>query len=203
MGSIFDSLKKYAEDAQKRQPVEYITGIATISKPTPYMILSIEPDGIVLNRYDIPRTHIKWENMHKISAETQGQVTKSLSMGKAALGLVLLGPLGALLGAGMKDTNDNRQHFISIAYTDITGMSNFESTLVLKTKKAQEIATLLTNKWRSYLTAHNIEPSIAKKAAEPANDDSLDQLEKLAKLKDKGIITEEDFNSKKKQLLGI
>ena len=33
--------------------------------------------------------------------------------------------------------------------------------------------------------------------------DSLDDLEKLKELKDKGIITEEEFNKKKKQILNI
>jgi uncharacterized protein YwgA len=33
--------------------------------------------------------------------------------------------------------------------------------------------------------------------------DPMEQLEKLASLKDKGIITEEEFNAKKKQLLGL
>ena len=32
---------------------------------------------------------------------------------------------------------------------------------------------------------------------------NLDELEKLAGLRDKGIITEEEFNAKKKHLLGI
>jgi len=32
---------------------------------------------------------------------------------------------------------------------------------------------------------------------------SLDELEKLAALKEKGIITEEEFNHKKKQILGM
>jgi len=32
---------------------------------------------------------------------------------------------------------------------------------------------------------------------------NLDELEKLAGLRDKGIITEEEFNAKKKQLLDI
>lgn len=32
---------------------------------------------------------------------------------------------------------------------------------------------------------------------------NLDELEKLSGLKDKGIITEEEFNAKKKQILGI
>jgi hypothetical protein len=41
----------------------------------------------------------------------------------------------------------------------------------------------------------------------PSQEDSepsyLDELERLAKLKDKGVITKEDFETKKKQLLGI
>ena len=35
-----------------------------------------------------------------------------------------------------------------------------------------------------------------------ANDNYIEQLEKLADLKEKGIITEEEFNSKKQELLG-
>lgn len=35
------------------------------------------------------------------------------------------------------------------------------------------------------------------------SDDDAEQLEKLADLKDKGIITEEEFNQKKKQILGL
>ena len=35
------------------------------------------------------------------------------------------------------------------------------------------------------------------------SDDDAEQLEKLAELKDKGIITEEEFNQKKKQILGL
>ncbi|MGG0885911.1 SHOCT domain-containing protein [Brevibacillus parabrevis] len=36
-----------------------------------------------------------------------------------------------------------------------------------------------------------------------SSDDSLDQLEKLAALREKNIISEEEFNAKKKQILGI
>ena len=34
------------------------------------------------------------------------------------------------------------------------------------------------------------------------NNNSIDQLEKLANLKEKGLLTEEEFNSKKQELLG-
>ena len=43
-------------------------------------------------------------------------------------------------------------------------------------------------------------PPAAAPAAEP---DYAAELEKLAKLRDEGVITAEDFEAKKKQLLGI
>ena len=39
--------------------------------------------------------------------------------------------------------------------------------------------------------------------AAPADGDYTAELEKLAKLRDEGVITTEDFEAKKKQLLGI
>ena len=39
--------------------------------------------------------------------------------------------------------------------------------------------------------------------AEPADDDYMAELEKLAQLKNQGVITEDEFQAKKKQLLGI
>jgi anionic cell wall polymer biosynthesis LytR-Cps2A-Psr (LCP) family protein len=41
------------------------------------------------------------------------------------------------------------------------------------------------------------------KTEKSEEDDMFEKLEKLAKLKDKGIITEEEFQEKKKQILGI
>jgi membrane protease subunit (stomatin/prohibitin family) len=40
-------------------------------------------------------------------------------------------------------------------------------------------------------------------AAAPAEPDYTAELERLAKLRDEGVITAEDFEAKKKQLLGI
>jgi hypothetical protein len=40
-------------------------------------------------------------------------------------------------------------------------------------------------------------------AAVPPQDDMTVQLEQLAELKNKGILTEEEFQAKKKQILGI
>lgn len=39
--------------------------------------------------------------------------------------------------------------------------------------------------------------------AQPAQDDDVAELQKLAQLKDQGILTQEEFDAKKKQILGI
>ncbi len=39
--------------------------------------------------------------------------------------------------------------------------------------------------------------------AAPSQDDAIAQLEKLGQLKDQGILTQEEFDAKKKQLLGL
>lgn len=43
----------------------------------------------------------------------------------------------------------------------------------------------------------------AAPAAAPIGMDNLEQLKKLAELRDAGIVTEEEFEAKKKQLLGL
>lgn len=47
------------------------------------------------------------------------------------------------------------------------------------------------------------EPAAAAAASAPAGGDYLDELERLAGLRDKGILTDAEFEAKKKQLLGL
>jgi hypothetical protein len=46
-------------------------------------------------------------------------------------------------------------------------------------------------------------PSVAPAAPAVPEESYLDELERLAGLRDQGIITDEDFEAKKKQLLGL
>jgi len=48
-----------------------------------------------------------------------------------------------------------------------------------------------------------IEERLSSTGGTQKQSSNLDELDKLAKLKEKGIITEEEFNAKKKQLLGL
>lgn len=174
----------------KKFNVKYITGIGAITKPTDSYLLSIETEGVKLWRLLSPTALIKWTDIQKISSETQSEASKSLSMGKAAVGLVLLGPLGALLGAGM---GSKKPLFVSITYKDAYGEI---SECLVQSKQAHEIATKMNNERKEYYRKNNI-PLTAETVS------NLDQLEKLAELKDKGVISSEEFEAKKKQLLGI
>jgi hypothetical protein len=47
------------------------------------------------------------------------------------------------------------------------------------------------------------EPQAAPAPAAPAEPDMASQLQELAKLKEQGILTEEEFQAKKKQILDL
>jgi hypothetical protein len=68
-----------------------------------------------------------------------------------------------------------------------------ENTVMFNTKQQKEFIEL----------KERIDQMIASSRAGTKAPSNLDELEKLASLKDKGIITEEEFNLKKKQLLGL
>jgi hypothetical protein len=48
-----------------------------------------------------------------------------------------------------------------------------------------------------------VEAAPAAAAPAPAQPDYVDELERLAQLRDQGVITAEDFDAKKRQLLGL
>ena len=58
----------------------------------------------------------------------------------------------------------------------------------------------IEKQYRDESDREDMEASSSQGGAEPSY---LDELERLSKLKDAGVITEEEFQAKKKQLLGI
>ena len=55
----------------------------------------------------------------------------------------------------------------------------------------------------AYQLAPPSQPSMGSPSRSSSEISPLEELEQLATLRDKGIITEEEFNAKKKQLLGL
>ena len=182
----------------KRYIVKYIGGASEINKPTDNYLLDLEENGIKLWQVFSKTVIIDWKCINKISVDTLGETSKKLS-GKGTLaGLVLFGPLGALVGGVGLASNKNIS-VILIEYKDEDGELN---TLILQTKQANEVANLLNDERKKYYKNNGI---ALQKSNENNNNPSnnLDQIEKLSELKDKKIISEEEFKQKKKQLLGI
>ena len=61
----------------------------------------------------------------------------------------------------------------------------------------------LTSEDQAALAQQSEQPPAQSSPPQTAQSDYLAELEKLGELRDKGIITEEDFQAKKKQLLGL
>jgi membrane protease subunit (stomatin/prohibitin family) len=58
-------------------------------------------------------------------------------------------------------------------------------------------------RWAAEDQAQQVQQAAPAPAADPGGADYTAELEKLAKLRDEGVITPDDFEAKKKQLLGI
>jgi len=68
-----------------------------------------------------------------------------------------------------------------------------ENTVMFNTRQQEEFLAL----------KERLDKMLTSNRAGTKTPSSLDELEKLASLRDKGIITEEEFKIKKKQLLGL
>ena len=69
-----------------------------------------------------------------------------------------------------------------------------ENSVIFSNKQTSEIKRF-KNKVDELIDAHH--------QPQPANPSYIEELEKLASLRDSGIISEEEFEAKKKQLLGL
>jgi len=69
------------------------------------------------------------------------------------------------------------------------------------THVSNNVSRRQANKWAAD-EAQNA-PAEAPAPAAPSADDQMAQLEKLGQLKAEGILTQEEFDAKKKQILGL
>jgi hypothetical protein len=78
------------------------------------------------------------------------------------------------------------------------------TALIMLTVQQKQQIQKTTGKNPDQMTEDELNDAMEKTGIEPTGSDAqYDELEKLADLKDKGIITEQEFEAKKKQILGL
>lgn len=130
--------------------------------------------------------------------------------------IIKRGAKGFLLGGGML-RGDKTIPYASIVavqlkkagmtagYLQLTlkGGSEAKSGLMQSTTDENTV-NFHARKNKDFLEAkQNIEAKISQSSGSQQSHSGADELEKLAALKEKGIITEDEFAAKKKQLLGL
>lgn len=119
----------------------------------------------------------------------------------AVVGGVIAGGTGAVIGSRKKSQEiktenkqiDNRETILEFEYND-------ETYYMFLASEAYEILLkLIPQKEFNFVSRDNIKKSDNKLNEETA----FNNIRELAKLKDEGILTEEEFQAKKKQLLNI
>ncbi len=199
---VKSSIRGYFKKLANTFHADYVTGSIEIKRPIKDCTLIIEENGFSLKEgifFFAPRKTIflEWEQIKKINSQTQGQISRTPSMSGAAAGWLLLGPFGALAGASHGQKHDDREHFIIVTYKNRIGEN---TDLILKSRMAHEISNRLNERRQEYFINNN---SLSEVENPKSRNNYLDELEKLADLRNKGIITKEEFEKKKKKLLDI
>ena len=128
---------------------------------------------------------ISIENIKKAEFKTEEQIHKDVTLGR----LLLFG----VFAFGMKKKTKTQKNYLVVIYEE----NGIENTVVFETQKAGALASALARARQEYIK----ENPAAETKESPAAIDIPEQIRKLAELKEQGIITQEEFEVKKKELL--
>ena len=159
------------------------------------------PRDFVSEKTIIPIDNIKFftrEGEYRVDNIVEGG---GVNLKGAIVGGVIAGDAGAVLGGREKITTkqkevDKRQTYLYYI------QDNQEKRIVLFSEGYDTLLELIPNKDFSYIEKNKIvESSNTSQSNETKENTVYKDIEELAKLKDKGILTEEEFTEKKKILL--
>ena len=186
-----------------------------------YLIMDIvNTFRTLLDEVEIER--VKTLELNKIQCwDIEGNITEKTTypsiMGKAATGYIFGGLAGAAVGAALAPAQvekEDRRKLVFYVRTDSDNLAREEidtGANVGFTRNCKLIENLLPGKKYRYEmfadSAKEIAPSQTAPKAEaqaPATGkNNVEELKQLKELLDMGILTQEEFDAKKKQLLGL
>jgi hypothetical protein len=126
--------------------------------------------------------HIPVENIIKAEFKTEEQISKDVTLGR----LLVFG----VFAFGMKKKKVEKLSYLVLTYTD----SGIENTIVFTNKNAGPLASAIMKVRQQYAALNPITEAAV-------TSDIPDQIRKFSELKDQGILTEEEFQQKKTDLL--
>lgn len=131
-----------------------------------------------------------------------GKIKKHHGITRAIVGGVLAGPVGAVVGAGTggKEFDTIKRLGFILHLTD-----NRSQNYMLMISESKSDSFLTKSAMEDYNNiAAKLDQIISSNAQEPTSSSSnADELRKFKGLLDDGIITQEEFDAKKKELLGV
>lgn len=84
----------------------------------------------------------------------------------------------------------------------VRGMARTAVIAGTATAVSNNVSRRQYNRWNNDAAQQQTQAA-PQAAPAPAQNDDMAQLQQLAQLKDQGLITQEDFDAKKKQILGL
>ena len=159
--------------------------------------LTDRSDGIVAFDQGTKSIHfvIEWNRITDISADNR-IVTES-SAGLAGLGLLAGRQDLAIMGAALR--NNKKLNYLNIRYK---GRSGLDTTIAFEGKKAYEAAAYFISAISNYRKdeeANQGNPGDVN--AKSTSPNPITQIKNLSELRDSGILTNDEFELKKKELL--
>lgn len=176
------------------------------------IVVVITPEEFHVHRYS---------DIVSISFEENGSDVYNKSLGGAVVGGILFGGVGAIVGGNTAKATQNKE--VRDMYIKILLKSTSNSTIILKIYEAGVDGSVLATKNAADRALYEglmsevsgikdifaiiIDIVDKKQTQSPVSSSSsgsvADELAKLAKLKESGILTEEEFNAQKMKLLNL
>lgn len=167
----------------------YCGGLPDVTKTGEYAVEAF-PEYIVISSGLFAKKHkLSFDCITDVTIKTDEQISKDVTLTR----LLLVG----VLAFGAKKKTKTHTNYLVIDFVD----AGISSSLILTGKEIPKFHAELMKARQKYYKRH---PEKVPAAAAPASGlDPYAEIEKLHGLLEKGIITQEEFDAKKAQLLNL